>query len=161
MRYVLIPMACLAILPAACGKMPSELREYVQQDGDWGWGNGSGCKDRTDAWYIAGDRITIYSQGEIAGYLRLDERRGLYSNGLTSGSGAWTDMLWILHGPAPDGSGETGRQEMRLAIRGGPGRTTALRTYNHRLFIDDETGERRRIDEPRRGDRMIPCNERR
>ena len=50
---------------------------------------------------------------------------------------------------------------MRLAIRGGPGRTTALRTYNHRLFIDDTTGERRRLDEPRRGDRMIPCNERR
>ena len=102
MRYALIPLACLAILPAACGKMPGELREYVLQDGDWGWGNGAGCKDRTDVWDIAGDRITIYSQGEIAGYLRLDERRGLYSNGLTSGSGAWTDMLWILHGPAPD-----------------------------------------------------------
>ena len=65
MRYVLIPMACLAILPAACGKMPGELREYVQQDGDWGWGNGTGCKDRTDCHNITSLLRGVLCRGNL------------------------------------------------------------------------------------------------
>lgn len=152
--------AGLAALISACGaKGPNEMREYLNRDGLWGWDAGAGCEDRANAWLIDGVAISIFQNGEVIERMRLVERRALYDNRRESGDGALEYADWLVVARNPDDPELTSRHEIFFAIRGGPGRPTALRPNNERTFIHPETGERSRVSEPYQGDRLVHCDE--
>lgn len=78
--------------------------------------------------------------------------------GETRGSGPPSGVVLEYVGTAPDNREELGRNRIVFVVRGGPGRPTALRTNLKRSFTPAE-GSRRRIDEPRGGDRLVHCSE--
>ena len=150
-------MASLAL--SACGSRDSEaMRSYVLQDGDWGWDNGAGCDGQADIWRFDGDNIEMYRDGTLVDRgIRLT-RTARHDEGETLGSGPPSGLVLEYVGAAPDNRAQLGRNRIVFRIRGGPGRPTALRADLKRSFTPAE-GSKRRIDEPRGGDRLVHCAE--
>ncbi|MEO1039576.1 MAG: hypothetical protein AAFX09_08520 [Pseudomonadota bacterium] len=135
------------------------MREYLQRDGLWGWGGGAGCIDRASAWLVEGDTVEVFRNNRLMDRYRLEKRVPLYDNRLPSGEGALAFVDWTFIGRNPDNLDQMGRQELMFAIRGGPGRPTALVPRNQRTFTDAQTRDRSQVDEPYQGDRLVHCDE--
>ena len=156
--FALLGVAGLGI--ASCGaKGPNEMRSYLARDGLWGWDAGAGCASRANAWLIDGVAVSVFVEGEIVETMRLVERRALYDNRREVGEGSLEFADWTIVARNPDAPDVISRQEVFFRILGGPGRPTALRPNNERVFIDPATGARSRVSEPYQGDRLVHCDE--
>lgn len=153
----LLPLLALALLLAACGKPTGEMRAYLMQEGGWGWENGAGCEELTDAWVVHGDWIDMYEGGQFVTRAKLMGRDIRFEDGETYGAGYPSHVHWQIIAQDPENPARLGRHKIRFAVRGGPGRPTALVTELKRDFTDAETREMRRITDPRGGQRLVAC----
>lgn len=157
-RVVVYGLVLTSLVLAACNPV-MERRERLTRDGAWGWSNGEGCEGRADVWLIDGDSMEMYRDGRLVDRGRLESRRLLHDNYRTSGDGPVEYVEFTYIGRASLQTTELGRITTVFAIRGGPGRPTALVPRNVRQYTDTETREERRIDNPRGGDRLVHCDD--
>jgi len=147
-----------SLVLAACNPV-MDRRERLTRDGEWGWSNGQGCEGRADVWLIDGDAMEMYRDGRLVDRGLLERRRLLHDNYRTSGDGPIEYVEFTYIGRASLQTSELGRITTVFAIRGGPGRPTALVPRNVRQYADTETHEERQIDNPRGGDRLVHCDD--
>lgn len=157
-RAALGGLVLTSLVLAACNPV-MDRRERLTRDGEWGWSNGQGCESRADVWLIEGDSMEMYRDGQLVDRGRLESRRLLHDNYRTSGDGPVEYVEFTYIGRASLQTSELGRITTVFAIRGGPGRPTALVPRNVRQYTDTETREERQIDNPRGGDRLVHCDD--
>ena len=158
-KSLLVSILALGVLAACDARGSDAMRDYLERDGAWGWSNGEGCVDRARVWVIEGETLEEFTENRLTERYLLERRQPLYSNRLPNGSGPLEFVRWRFVGRNPQNLDEMGRQEMMFAIRGGPGRVTALVPRNNRSFTSVETRDTRQIDEPYVGDRLVHCDE--
>lgn len=158
-RFALLALSCSLALTACDSRGGGAMREYLARDGLWGWNGGAGCEQRASAWLVDGESVEVFREGRLVERYLLETRTPLYDNRRPVGTGAFEFVEWRFVGRNPENLDQMGRQELMFAIRGGPGRPTALVARNRRLFIDAQTRERSRPEEPYAGDRLVHCQE--
>jgi hypothetical protein len=158
LRRAMPGLVLAGVLLSACNPV-MDRREQLMREGDWGWSNGQGCAGRADVWAIGEQWIEMYRDGRLVDRGLLESRRLLHDNYRTSGEGAVEYVEFTYIGRLSLQTQELGRIETVMAIRGGPGRPTALVPRNHRQYTAPETREERREEEPRGGDRLVHCED--
>ena len=158
-RRSAILLACGLALGACDARGAGAMRDYLQRDGLWGWDGGAGCENRASAWLVEGDGVEVFRDDRLVERYLLEQRQPLYDNRLPSGEGALAFVDWTFIGRNPEDLDQMGRQEMMFAIRGGPGRPTALVPRNQRSFTHAQTREKSQIAEPYQGGRLVHCDE--
>ena len=156
----LIVLAAAGLSLAACdAKGPNAMRDYLNNDGLWGWEAGAGCENRANAWLLDGETLEMYRDNRLINRGLIRDRRALYDNRRESGDGMLEYADWHFISRNPENHEEIGLNEVMFAIRGGPGRPTSLVARNERHFTNAETRERTRVAEPYAGRRLVHCDE--
>jgi len=152
-------MAAAALGLAACENPIQSQRDFLLQEGAWGWDKGKGCEGMRDALVIEGKWIHHYRDGERVDRAMILARNILHENTSGVGTGKIDGMMWIYIARDPDNPQELVRHHQQFNTGGGFGRTTHITSWLKRTIVYGEDKKKKRIKDPRGGQKLAPCPE--
>jgi len=99
MRPILPCLVILACLTACDTGRPGPIGEQAMADGDWGWNEGTDCRDLASIVRLGEDRIAFIERGQTVRSGNLVSRELVYSDRMAGTDGRlestrWTYNVW-------------------------------------------------------------------
>ncbi|NHK28644.1 hypothetical protein FF098_012060 [Parvularcula flava] len=147
------------LMLAACTGGNDETEALLTRDHVWGWDNGAGCDGLIDAWVIRDGWIEMFRDGEPVDRALLQHREIERENHAEGVTGGIDGTVWYFIARDPASPGEVVQHRVRFTVSTGPRREPFLFAQPRRTLMHPETKQERRIEDPRKGQKLSPCPE--
>ena len=136
---------------------PNQERDYLMQDGLWGWADGEGCRNRADAIEIAENWADVYAEGNKVSRWKFVSR-GMTDRESGGGTGGKIDgAIWIYIAPDPEDVTTLSRHTQKFVVDRRLGKVHGLIATGHLSILRDVGADSIRLRNPRAGQRIRPC----